>query len=138
VAVAALVSTLGAGGAEAAEQARAGGTPLVLTAQTPWVTADQPWFNLAVGVSRGEGAASNLSVSVAIYGRIVDGSDLQQAISGTPSGNPQFRETGLPVGEGAGGLTAATCVTVVPNSSASVPTTGDGICAAGSHTFSMD
>jgi hypothetical protein len=138
VAVAALVSTLGGGGAGAAEQARAGGTPLVLTSQTPWVTADQPWFNLAVGVAPGEGAASSLSVSVAIYGRIVDGSDLQQAISGTPSGNPQFRETGLPVGEGVGGLTAATCVTVVPSSSASVPATGDGICAAGSHTFTMD
>ena len=97
-----------------------------------------PWFNLSVGVSPGVGAASSLSVNLSFYGRIVDGSDLQQAISGTPSGNPQLRETGLPVSEGASGLGASTCVTVVPSSSASVPATGDGICAAGSHTLSMD
>ncbi len=89
-------------------------------------------------MSPGVGAASSLSVNLSFYGRIVDGSDLQQAISGTPSGNPQLRETGLPVSEGASGLGASTCVTVVPNSSASVPATGDGICAAGSHTLSMD
>ncbi len=138
MAVASLVSTLGAGGAGAAEQARGGGAPLVLLSQTPWLTADLPWFNLSVGVSPGVGAASSLSVNLSFYGRIVDGSDLQQAISGTPSGNPQLRETGLPVSEGASGLGASTCVTVVPSSSASVPATGDGICAAGSHTLSMD
>jgi hypothetical protein len=138
VAVAALVSTLGAGGASAAEQARAGGAPLVLSQQTPWVTADQPWFNLVAGVAPGAGAASSLSVSLSYYGRLVDGSDLQQAISGTPSGTPLLRETGIPVSEGAGGLAAASCVTVVPNASASVPATGDGICAAGSHTMTLD
>jgi hypothetical protein len=138
VAVAALVSTLGGGGAGAAEQARTGGPPLVLSQQTPWVTADQPWFNLLVGVSPGVGAASNLSVSLSYYGRLVDGSDLQQAISGTPSGTPLLRETGIPVSEGAGGPAAASCVTVVPNASASVPATGDGICAAGSHTMTLD
>lgn len=137
VAVASLVSAVGANGAGAAEQARTGGAPLVLSSQTPWVTADQPWFNLAVGVSPDEGAASTLSVSVAIYGRLVDGSDLQQAIAGTPSGNAQLRETGLPLTEGASGLAVATCITVVPNSSSAVPATGDGICAAGSRTFSM-
>ena len=68
----------------------------------------------------------------------MDGSELQQAISGTPSGTPLLRETGIPVSEGAGGLAAATCVTVVPNASASVPATGDGICAAGSHTLTLD
>jgi hypothetical protein len=138
VAVAALVSTLGAGGASAAGQARAGGAPLVLSQQTPWVTADQPWFNLVAGVGPGVGAASSLSVSLSYYGRLVDGSNLQQAISGTPSGTPLLRETGIPISQGASGLSAATCVTVVPNASASVPTTGDGICAAGSHTMTLD
>ena len=60
VAVAALVSTLGAAAAGAAEQARGGGAPLVLVSQTPWVSAAQPWFNLALGVSPSEGAASSL------------------------------------------------------------------------------
>jgi Family of unknown function (DUF6049) len=138
VAVAALVSTLGAGGASAAEQARAGGPALVLSAQTPWVTADQPWFNLAAGVSPGVGAASSLSVSISYYGRVVDGSDLQQAIAGTPSGTPLLREPPIPLSEGASGLAADSCVTVVPNASASVPPTGDGICAAGSHTMTLD
>jgi hypothetical protein len=137
VAVAALVSTLG-GGAGAAERARTGGAPLVLSQQTPWVTADQPWFNLSVGISPDVGAASSLSVSLSYYGRLVDGSGLQQAISGTPSGTPLLREPPIPVSEGAGGLAATTCVTVVPNASASVPTTGDGICAAGSHTMTLD
>ena len=137
VAVTALVSTLGTGGAGAAEQAQAGGAPLVLDSQTPWVTADQPWFNLTVGVSPSEGAASNLSVSVSFYDRLVDGSDLQQAISGTPSGSPLMRETGLPVSEGASGPAASTCVTTVPSASASVPATGEGICPAGSNSFTM-
>ena len=138
MAVAALVSTLGGGAAGAAEQARVGGPPLVLGSQTPWVTADQPWFNLTVGVSPTEGAASSLSVSLAFYGRLIDGSDLQQAVSGTPSGTPQMRETGLPVNEGAAGLAASTCVTVVPSDSASVPATGEGICPAGSKTYDLD
>jgi hypothetical protein len=138
VAVAALVSALGTGGAGATEQARAGGPPLVLSQQTPWVTADQPWFNLVAGVAPGLGAASSLSVSLSYYGRLVDGSELQQAISGTPSGSPLLRVTGIPLSEGAGGLAAASCVTVVPNASATVPATGDGICAAGSHTMTLD
>ena len=108
------------------------GAPLVLGSQTPWLTADQPWFNLAVGVSPSVGTPSTLSVSVSFYGRLVDTSDLQQAISGTPGGSPLLRETGIPVTAAGGGLSAATCVTVVPNSSASVPATGDGICPAGS------
>ncbi len=136
VAVAALVSTVGTGGAGAAEQARAGGAALVLTSQTPWVTAAQPWFNLAVGVSPSAGAPGSLSVSVSFYGRVNDASDLQQAISGTPNGNPLLRETGIPV-SGSGGLAAATCVTVVPNSSTAVPATGDGICPAGGRTLAL-
>ena len=39
--------------------------------------------------------------------------------------------TGLPVTAVAGGLTAAACVTVLPDASASAPSTGPGICAAG-------
>ena len=35
--------------------ARAGEAPLVLVSQTPWVTADQPWFNIALAVSSSRG-----------------------------------------------------------------------------------
>ena len=96
VAVAALVSTLGTAAAGGAEQARTGGPPLVLVSQTPWVSAAQPWFNLTFGVSPAEGAASGLRVSLTFYGRFDDASDLQQAMSGTPSGTPLSR-TDIPV-----------------------------------------
>ena len=131
MAVAALVSTLGAAAAGGAEQARAGGPPLVLVSQTPWVSAAQPWFNLALGVSPTEGAASSLQVSLTFYGRFDDGSDLQQALSGPPSGTPLSRVDDVPVTDVAGVLTAAACVTVLPDSATSAPSSGPGICAAG-------
>ncbi len=131
VTVATLVSTIGTTAAGGAEQARAGGAPLVLVSQTPWVTADQPWFNIALAVSPRAGAASDLTVSLTFYGRITDASDLQQAISGTPRSSQRGRVTGLPVTSGSGGLTAAACVTVLPNSGSSAPSTGPGVCAPG-------
>jgi hypothetical protein len=137
VAVAALVSTLGAAAAGGAEQARAGGVPLVLISQTPWVTSTQPWFNLALGVSPSEGAASSLRVSLTFYGRVDDASDLQQDISGTPTATPLLRLPDVPVTAVAGGLTAAACVTVLPDSDASPPAGGTGVCAAGSPTLTM-
>ncbi len=131
VAVAALVSTLGTTAAGGVAQARAAGAPLVLVSQTPWVTADQPWFNIALAVSPAEGAAGDLSVNLTFYGRITDGSDLQQAMSGTPSSSPLKHLTGLPVSAGPNGLTAAACVTVLPNADASPPSSGPGVCAPG-------
>jgi hypothetical protein len=137
VAVAALVSTPGAA-AGGSEQARAAGPPLVLTSQTPWVTAAQPWFNLALGVSPAVGSASTLSVNLTFYGRLDDLSQLQQATSGAPTATPLLRLPPLPVTAAARGLSAAACVTVVPDSSASVPASGPGVCAAGSHTLTLD
>ena len=130
VAVAALVSTLGTAAAGGAEQARTGSPPLVLVAQTPWVSAAQPWFNLTFGVSPAVGAASGLRVSLTFYGRFDDASDLQQAMSGTPTGTPLSR-TDIPVTAVAGILTAAACVTVLPDAGASAPSSGPGICATG-------
>ncbi len=138
VAVAALVSTLGATPAGSLEQARTGGPPLVLVSQTPWVTAAQPWFNLALGVSPDEGSAGSLQVNLTFYGRLDDVSQLQQAISGVPTATPLLRLPPVPVISEAGGLTASACVTVVPNSSAGVPTSGPGVCPAGSHTLTLD
>ncbi len=139
--IAALVNTIGAlsaaPAAGGAVRARAGGAPLVLVDQTPWVTAAAPWFNLSLGVSTSEGAASGLSVSLTFYGRIDDASDLEQAISGTPSSSPILRMPGVPVTQTASGLSAAACVTVLPNSSATPPSTGAGICAAGTRTLTL-
>jgi hypothetical protein len=138
VVVAALVSTLaGITTAGGAEQARGTGAPLTLVSQTPWVTADQPWFNIDLAVSSAEGSANNLSVSLTFYPRVNDASDLQQAISGTPSSSPLRRVTGIPVTTAASGLGAAACVTVLPNSSASPPPTGAGICPAGAPTLTL-
>ena len=103
----------------------------MLVSQTPWVSAAQPWFNLALGVSPTEGAASSLQVNLTFYGRFDDASDLQQALSGTPSGTPLLRVDDVPVTDVAGVLTAAACVTVLPDSDASAPSSGPGICAAG-------
>ena len=105
VAVTALVSTLGTAAAAGAEQARTAGAPLVLLSQTPWVSAAQPWFNLEprrVPVRRRrERPAGQPDL---LYGRFDDGSDLQQALSGTPSGTPLSRIDDVPVTDVAGVL----------------------------------
>jgi Family of unknown function (DUF6049) len=131
LALAALVNTVGAAAAGAAEQAGSGGPPLVLLTQTPWVSATQPWFNLTLGVSPTAGAASGLHVSMTFFGRFDDASDLQQAMTGTPTGTPLLRVTDVPVTAGAGGLTAGACVTVLPDADATAPSSGPGICTAG-------
>jgi len=139
VAVTALVSSLGALATAApsaptaggAVPARASGPPLTLVSQTPWVSANQPWFNIQLGVSAADGAASDLSISLAFYPRMNDASDLQQAIAGTPNSSPFKRVSGIPVTATGGGLGAAACVTVLPDSNVTPPATGSGICAAG-------
>jgi hypothetical protein len=139
LAVAALVSALGAAAAGGTEQARAGGPPLVLVSQTPWVTADQPWFNLALDVSSAEEPASGLQVNLTFYGRVTSRSQLQQAISGTPTGTPLRRMPPIPVAAAAagGGLTTSICATVLPDSGASPPSTGQGVCATGAPTLTL-
>jgi hypothetical protein len=141
VTAAALLSTAGiaAGAAGAAAQTRAGGgPPLVLVSQTPWVTAAQPWFNIGLGVTPSDGPASGLRVNLTFYGRLDDASQLQQAISGTPSTTPLLHDNGVPVAAGIGGLTASACVTVMANDSASAPASGTGICAANTPSLTLD
>ena len=78
VAVAALLGTAGRRPPPAALRRRAarrrGGPPaLTLVSQTPWVTPDQPWFNLAARRrSPPRAPASGLHVSLTFYGRIDD------------------------------------------------------------------
>ena len=90
--------------------------------------AAQPWFNLDLGVSPSEGASSSLSVNLTFYGRFHDSSDLQQALSGSPSGSPLTRIDDVPVTNVAGVLTAAACMTVLPDAGASPRPAGPG-CA---------
>ena len=146
VAALALFGTSGAGASGAATpvQARADGPPLSLLSQTPWVTAQQPWFNIALGVGSSEEAAAGsagaagLHVSLTFYGRLDDSSQVQQAISGSPPTSALGRPIDVPVSaSGPAGLTASACVTVLPEESAGAPAAGPGACAAGSPTLTM-
>ncbi len=138
MAVTALVSTIAsAPNAGAAAPARPSAPPLVLASQSSWVSAAQPWFNLVVGVSSAEGAARGLRVSVTFYGRLDDSSQLQQSISGSPPTETLLRMPPVPVTSGTTGLTAAACVTVLPEADASAPATGPGVCAAGAPTLTL-
>ena len=110
---------------------------MVLIAQTPWVTAEQPWFNVSLGVSANEGAASSLQVNLTFYGRMGDVSQLQQATAGTPTAAVLLRLT-EPVTAGAGGLGATACVPIVRDSSDDIPPTGPGSCAPGAKTLDLD
>jgi hypothetical protein len=110
-------------------------TLLTLTSQTPWVTPTQPWFNIAAGVSPAAGPASQLHVNLTFYGRMNSGSQLQQAINGSPSGGTLLHENDVAVASGSGVMTASTCVTVVPNDSATPPPAGPGACAPGGPTL---
>jgi hypothetical protein len=132
--------------AGAASAAAASSAPLTLLSQTPWVTATAPWFNLSLGVGASAGAAEGLHVSITFYSRMENSSQLQEAINGTPSGSVLLRDDvpvvpaapvtpvtpGVPA---APAMTAAVCVTVLPDESASPPATGAGACGPGSDTL---
>ncbi|MBV8462035.1 MAG: hypothetical protein JO368_01980, partial [Acidimicrobiales bacterium] len=123
---------------EAVARATAGGAAaLTLEAQTNWVTPVQPWFNVTVGVSPSEGAASGLRMSVTYYSRLDSASQLQQAIDGSPSGNVLGRETDVAVAPGSSGQpsTASACVTVLRDQSDTPPPTGTGACAPGTRSI---
>jgi Family of unknown function (DUF6049) len=123
-------------GPKAAAQRVVTDTPLLtLASQSPWVTAAQPWFNLTFGVAPSAGSAAGLHVSLTYYGRTDSGSQLQQAINGSASGSELLRQSDVPVTVGTGGMTASTCVTVVPDASVTPPTTGPGVCAPGDPTL---
>ncbi len=130
-----LFGTASAGASGVSVGATTSAPALTLLSQTPWVTPTQPWFNIALGVGSGDGPASELRVSLTFYGRMVDASQLQQAIGGAPTANTLLRDTDVPVTAGPGGPTASACVTALPDANASPPATGPGACAAGSPTL---
>ncbi len=128
------------GGAPGAVARAAADTPpLTLQSQTDWVTPDQPWFNVTVGVGASEGSAAGLRVSMTYYSRLDSTSQLQQAIDGTPGGNVLGRQPDVAVTSGSQGqgLTASSCVTVLRDARDTPPATGTGACAPGTLTIDM-
>ena len=97
VAAASLLGTADAGAPGAATRPAAGAPALALASQTPWVTPDAPWFNVAFAVGAVQAPASGLHVSLTFYSRLDDPSQLQQAIGGTPPTATLLRLGDLPV-----------------------------------------
>ena len=112
--------------------------PLTLTSQTPWVTATEPWFNIALGVSGAAGPASGLRISLTFYSRIDDASQLQQAVNGTPGTPALLHLPDITVSQTGTSLDPSACVTVIPEPSATTPPAGNGVSAAGSPVLSLD
>jgi len=108
--------------------------PLTLLSQSPFVTPSAPWFNISLGTSP---ADSGLHLSLTFYGRLDNGSQLQQAISGTPTTGVLGRVPSIPFSTvtTTGIPTADVCVNVLPNADASAPASGTGSCPSGSGTL---
>ena len=138
VATATVLGTAGAGTTGAATRPNADAPALALASQTPWVTPDAPWFDITLAVGAAEAPASGLHVSLTFFSRLDDSSQLQQAIGGTPPEAVLLRLSDIPVSGGSGGLSASTCVTVLPDAGAGAPATGPGACAAGGPTLTLD
>ena len=60
------------------------GPPLALLSQSPWVTPQQPWFNLSLGVGDASVPADQLHVSLTFYSRLDDESQFAQAVGAVP------------------------------------------------------
>jgi hypothetical protein len=105
---------------------------LTLLNQTSFVSPDQPWFNMTLGVGHEVASGGGLHASLTFYGRIDDASELQQAINSAPSNAVLLRLSDVPVNNGPAGATATACVTVLPDSEATAPSSGTGSCASSS------
>jgi hypothetical protein len=122
----------GEAGQQTATTTSSGATPaLTLTSQTPWVTATDPWFNLGLGVGEPVAEATSLHVSLTFYSRIVDASQLQQALGSTPQKSVLGRISDVGVQAVDGHLTASACVTALPEADVTPPVSGPGACAGG-------
>jgi hypothetical protein len=117
------------------------GPALVLVSQTQWVTPAAPWYSLKLAVRSGAGPAGDLHVSVTVYSRIDDSSDLQQAMDTTPDQSVRTRVSAIPVTAGANGLVASACITVLPDDSTVPPTPApgtSGACPSAGPTVTLD
>ena len=124
-----------AAGAGRAAAASSPAPLLSLTSQTPWVTADEPWFNIGLGVGEPASEAASLHVSLTFYSRIDDGSQFQQALGSTPQKSVLGRVPDVAVEDVDGRLVASACLTVVPDADATPPASGQGACAGGGTTL---
>jgi hypothetical protein len=98
------------------------GPLLTLTSQTSWVSPAAPWFSLALGVASDAGPVDDLRVAVTIYGKIVTATDMAASTTAVPDERVLTRFD-TPIVPIAGSLGAQSCVTVLPDSSASPPAT---------------
>ena len=117
------------------------GPPLTLLSQSPWVTPQQPWFNLSLGVGDASVPVDQLHVSLTFYSRLDDESQFTQSVGAVPQKGVLLRMSDVPVAEepGPGGARVATaCVTVARNSGESPPAAGTGACPAGGDTLTLD
>jgi Family of unknown function (DUF6049) len=121
------------------------GPPLTLLSQSPWVTPQQPWFSLSLGVGDTSVPAGQLHVSLTFYSRLDDESQFAQATGGVPQKSVLLRDSPVPVSQTTGpsgvgvgvggGRVANVCVTVERDSDDTPPTTGTGVCPADSDTL---
>ena len=88
-----------AGPARALAAANADGSAnaLALLKQTPWVTPEQPHFDLQVGIGARAQSEGPLEVAVTVYGRLTTRTDFTQAVAGTIRGSVLDRVAPVPV-----------------------------------------
>ena len=82
--------------------------------------------------------ASDLRVSLTFYSRLGDTSQFEQAVGAVPQKTVLGRVTDVPVTGSGSGRAATTCITVLPDSSATAPASGTGACAPGSPSLVLD
>jgi len=137
-----LAGTISAGAAvhQTGAGARAASGPLLtLTSQTPWVSPAAPWFSLAVAVGSHAGPVGDLRVELSFYNRINDASEMGQSMGATPVLRVLAHATAA-VSASPGGGVATACATVLPDASASAPTTvppNSVACPAGSTSVTL-
>ena len=131
-----LTAGLPTGGAGATVAVAPAPLPLTLVSQSPFVTPAAPWFNLALGIAP---ADSGDQVSLTFYGRLDNSSQLQQAISATPTSGVLLRlpDIAVTTATTTGIPSADVCVTVLPDAEASAPSSGTGSCPSGSSTLTL-
>ncbi|HEY1829679.1 MAG TPA: DUF6049 family protein [Acidimicrobiales bacterium] len=100
--------------------------PLTLQAQTPWVQASAPWFNVTLGIGEPSIPAKQLHINLIFYDRISSLSQFEQFTGATPDNRVRSTVTDVAVTTTSGGRSASSCVTVLPNTSATAPTTTTG------------
>jgi hypothetical protein len=117
-------------GAATGSAAQTSTPELTLLSQTQSVTPTAPWFNLSLGVAKRAGGTGDLHVNVTMYSRLGDDAQLQQAIGATPDKESLAHVDGIAVTSNPSGLTAAVCITVLPDGDATAPTAAPGTAGA--------